>query len=303
MSSTYIEPDLPGLLNQFEEIGGPEQFGPEGLAIILTLWRKSSKLGWMETFQMTNSELQLKTGIMTRKTLNVYRNKLVEAKLIEYDPPPRGSSRGSYTVSFNLLGGAKAVTSGNHFGNHFTEVDTKVVTSGNHFAEVVTSGNHFGNTVLKDTITTTTSSIGEAFENVFSEFCVIHGKLDVQVKRTDVTLMQWFISKGVSDALIIKVMRQLYQERTADGAHITTFSYYKNAILDAWETAKAITDGVPVPAVALGEESITGSVPIGVVALGKQSPRSYRTSKYDQEMDELRMAKEEAKRLANAGGH
>ncbi|ASA21991.1 DnaD domain protein [Paenibacillus donghaensis] len=168
MSETAREPSLSGLLNQFEAIGGPEEFGPEGFAIAVALWRKSSKLGWMQTFQMTNTELQVQTGIATRKTLNLYRSKLVEAGIIAYEPPPRGSSRGTYTIHFQLVGSPKPVTSGNrseevgqevvtvgnHFGNNFSEVDPKAVTS----------GNHFRTTVLKDLSSSASSASAAAAE-------------------------------------------------------------------------------------------------------------------------------------------
>ncbi|MEK3792042.1 hypothetical protein MKX42_09995 [Paenibacillus sp. FSL R7-0204] len=102
MTETAREPSLSGLLNQFEAIGGPEEFGPEGFVIAVALWRKSSKLGWPQTFQMTNTELQVQTGIATRKTLNVYRSKLVKAGIIAYEPPPRGSSRGTLQVELKV---------------------------------------------------------------------------------------------------------------------------------------------------------------------------------------------------------
>src|SRR4051812_31346919 len=84
------EPTLIGLLNYFEDIGGPEMYGPEGIAILLALWRKSSKLNWISSFTMTNTELQVQTGIKSRDTLNVRRNKIIEGGLIKYSPPPLG---------------------------------------------------------------------------------------------------------------------------------------------------------------------------------------------------------------------
>ncbi|MBY9081040.1 DnaD domain protein [Paenibacillus sp. HN-1] len=191
MSDTAREPSLSGLLNQFEAIGGPEEFGPEGLAIAVALWRKSSKLDWLQTFQMTNTELQVQTGIATRKTLNVYRSKLVEAGIIAYEPPPRGSSRGIYSINFHLVGpskpvtsgnrseevGQEVVTSGNHFGNNFSEVDPKAVTSGYHFPKVVTSGNHFRTTVLKD-LSSSTSSASTAEEAIpYESFYSAHKRV------------------------------------------------------------------------------------------------------------------------------
>lgn len=146
------EPPLTILLNQFLDIGGPELYGPEGLAIMIALWRKSSKLNWMPAFTMTNTELQVQTGIKTRKTLNVYRKKLVDEGVIEYSAPPLGTSRGDYKLNLGLIVAPIVVTS----GNNFTENESKPVTSGYNLSKVgqepVTSGTDQVHTVLIKTL-------------------------------------------------------------------------------------------------------------------------------------------------------
>lgn len=137
--------------------------------------------------------------------------------------------------------------------------------------------------IIKDIInTTTTSSLKETdgkFESLLKTFCEIHGKLDIHVKAPDIVLMTELIALGVSLSLITRVMRQVHQERTARGAKITTFAYYKNAILEAWEADKAITGGV----------SISTGLPSPTVALGsavsrKQSKTEFFKQKAREEM-------------------
>lgn len=106
--------------------------------------------------------------------------------------------------------------------------------------------------------TTTDDDPKQEFEKVFAAFCEIHQRLDIHVKPLDITLMTQLIDQGIPSTLIIKVMRTVHQERTAKGAKISTFAYYKNAIMEAWAAEKAITEGVPVPE----------GVPLPPVALG-----------------------------------
>jgi DnaD/phage-associated family protein len=96
-------PSLDNLLDQLEDIGGLEMIGPEGLTLLLALWRKSMKLSWARTFVMTNTEAIYKSGLKNRDTLNKYRNKLVQCGFIHYKPPARGKSDGLYTLEFDLI--------------------------------------------------------------------------------------------------------------------------------------------------------------------------------------------------------
>lgn len=318
MSDTAREPSLSGLLNQFEAIGGPEEFGPEGLAIVVALWRKSSKLDWMQTFQMTNTELQVQTGIATRKTLNVYRSKLVEAGIIAYEPPPRGSSRGTYSINFHLVGplkpvtsgnrseevGQEVVTSGNHFGTNFSGVDPKAVTSGYHFPKAVTSGNHFGNTVLKDSITTTiTTTTGESeFADEFSEdpefdgmiallnaYCKMHNRFDYQVRPREREAMGKMVAGGMPVPFTIRTMEGLLQakrEREGDSFKFpTSFLYYVDGIEEAWQNSQ------------------TTSPPKTGVAPGDLPDKPQRKTKQQRELEELdRLIEEETRREQSRSG-
>jgi hypothetical protein len=293
MQESKPGPSLDSLFDQYEDIGGPEMFGPNGTAIILAVWRKSKKLGWSETFQMTNTELQYQSGIKSRDTLNTHRDKLVSSEIIQYTPPPRGQSRGAYTVSFDLLRAGKAVQEMDNFPDNPSEA----VQNMDHFLggsdKAVHKTDNFPDTVLrafKDTITTTDR---DPFDILLDEYCMLHGKLDYHVKATDVTLMQSMVDKKIPVWLITKVMRDLHKERTEAGTIISTFVYYKQAILEAWEAVKAITERVPAPTVALGEDIITDRVPIPEVALGSSPPKR---TKQQKELDDLRRRAEEEKR-------
>ncbi|MEC0169876.1 PH domain-containing protein [Paenibacillus graminis] len=320
MTETAREPSLSGLLNQFEVIGGPEEFGPEGLAIAIALWRKSSKLNWMQTFQMTNTELMVQTGIATRKTLNVYRSKLVEAGIIAYEQPPRGSSKGTYSINFELINSPKAVTSGyksevieqelgqeavtvgNHFGNNFSEVEPPVVTSGYHSSKVVTVGNHFGNTVLKDTtITTTPTTDDSEFSDeisadpvmdgmiaILNAYCKMNRKLDFHVRPKEREAMGRMVAGGMPVPFTISTMESLLQakrEREGDGFEFpTSFFYYDKAIHEAWRNFQ------------------TTSPPMAGDALGNVPDKPERKTKQQRELEELdRMIEEEQKRGQGRG--
>lgn len=121
--------------------------------------------------------------------------------------------------------------------------------------------------------TATTTDVDDAFRIVLNAFCETHLKIETQVNAIDIRLMQSMISKGIPPALIVDVMSRVFADRSAKGKRISTFSYYKSPIEEAWESAKAITEGVPIPEgvplppVALGEDRITDRVPAPAVAL------------------------------------
>lgn len=300
------QPDLLTLLNEFEAIGGPELYGPEGMVILLALWRKSMKLGWRSSFTMTNTELQTQTGINTRKTLNIYRKKVVDGGLIQYTPPPLGTSRGHYWISTSLLeAGRQPVTS----GYNSEKVVPSLVTSGYNFNEVdpqpVTSGYNPRHTVL-DLKEVVVIDVVEknTFDDLLNAFCEIHGKLDINIRPLDITLMQQLITLGVPIPLMIRVMGQVYKDRTSKGGKISTFSYYKDAISNAWENEKAITTGVPIPGVTLGPETTpapTGTVTNGhyprkpkpVITSGQHVPGAEETRQRLLEYEQLELLRKE----------
>ncbi|NQX67960.1 hypothetical protein HQN90_17705 [Paenibacillus alba] len=288
MQDTNLRPSLDSLFDQYEDIGGPETFGPNGTAIILAIWRKSKRLGWIQTFHLTNTELHYQTGIKSRGTINLYREMLAEAGIIKYVAPPRGQSRGEYSINFAINKMEKVVQNMNNFVDNYTEVVQEMDNLPSVLGEVVQNTDNFNDTVLRDTITTI-KTVPNPFEFLFEEYCKLHNKLDIHVKTPDVSLMQSMVSQNISVFLMVNTMKALHKERTAKGTKISGFAYYKEAILEAWESFKAITDGVPAPVVALGGESITDGAPISTVALGSSSKRT----KQQQELDDLRRRAEE----------
>lgn len=269
-------PTLYGLLNQFEDIGGPETYGPEGLTILIALWRKSNKLNWLPSFTMTNTELQVQTGIQTRKTLNVYRKKLMDGGLIEYIAPPLGKSRGDYKINFNLLEPFEVVTS----GNSFPKVEQEVVTSGNNPRHTVLNEIKEGVVGIGASESPLPSTPAkDPFKQLLETFCEIHHKFDVDVNPKDVQLMQKMITLGVPVPLIIDTMSKLYKKATAQGEDIGTFRYYEKPIYRAFELSKPITDQLP-----------PGSVPLGPVPKrtyqNRQESQNERLMREIQEGDE-----------------
>ncbi|MRN56804.1 winged helix-turn-helix domain-containing protein [Paenibacillus monticola] len=300
MTETARELNMGGLLNQYEAIGGPEEFGPEGLAIMVALWRKSSKLGWKQAFQMTNTELTLQTGIKSRGTINTHRNKLVDAGLIGYSPPPKGSSRGNYTVTFHLIDGAEVV----QLSNIFQKVGSEVVQNMDYFSEVdgkaVQKLNHYTNTVLKDLSTTITTPItGNEFEDEINEdpkfnamidilnaYTELHGKLDFHVKPREREAMGKMVAGGMPNPFTIRTMELLLEEkRKREGADFklpTSFLYYENAIYEAWRNSQ--TSAAPTDGVAQGTPD-----------------KPQRKTKQQRELEELDMMIEEERRRGEGG--
>lgn len=303
MTESTREPTIAGLLDQFEVIGGPELFGPEGLAIMVALWRKSSKLGWKQAFQMTNTELTLQTGIRSRDTINTHRSKLVNAGVIGYSPPPRGSSRGNYLVKFNLIHVDEPVRESDNFNQvvgepvrNLDNVVAKVVQKSDHFGEVarepVQKSDNYADTVLKD-ITTTPTTIDFAGENsddseqdgmiaILNAYCRLHGKLDFHVKPREREAMGRMVAGGMPVPFTISTMESLLQaKREREGNNFeqpSSFLYYEKAIYEAWRNSQ------------------TTSQPMAGVSPGALEPQ-IRMTKQKRELEDLRRrAKEERQR-------
>ncbi|NUU62665.1 hypothetical protein [Paenibacillus agri] len=269
MTESAREPTMAGLLNQYEAIGGPEEYGPEGIAIMVALWRKSSKLGWRKAFQMTNTELTLQTGIKSRDTLNTHRSKLVKAGLIGYSPPPRGSSKGDYQVRFDLIVVGEVVRK----PDSFSEVSEKVVQNPDHFNQVVGEPvrklDHFPDTVLKDLITTTTPTTAAGSDwiepevdpeangmiAILNAYCKLNRKLDFHVKPKERDAMGRMVAGGMPVPFTISTMESLLQAKREregnDFEYPTSFFYYDKAINEAWRNSQ--TTNPPMEGVAPGE--------------------------------------------------
>ncbi|MGF7050390.1 hypothetical protein J2T13_004928 [Paenibacillus sp. DS2015] len=261
MTESAREPTISDLLYQFESISGPEEYGPEGLAIMVALWRKSCKLGWRSAFQMTNTELMVQTGIKSRDTINNHRSKLVSAGFIGYTSPPRGGSRGDYIVSFDLLNEGEAVQNTDHFikvacepvriSDYSSKVDGKVV--------------QFSDTVLKDLITTTPiiTEFAEEFSEdsetdgmigILNAYSKLHGKFDFHVKPRERNAMGKMVAGGMPNPFTIQTMESLLEakrEREGDRFKMpTSFLYYVDAIEEAWYNSQ--TTNAPIVGVAPG---------------------------------------------------
>ncbi|MEK4328950.1 hypothetical protein MKX70_24225 [Paenibacillus sp. FSL R7-0312] len=301
MTESAREPTMAGLLNQYEAIGGPEEYGPEGIAIMVALWRKSCKLGWKRAFQMTNTELTLQTGIKSRDTINTHRSKLVNAGLIGYTSPPRGSAKGSYTVSFDLIVVGEPVRN----SDHFNIVGEEVVQKPDYFSkadgEAVRKLDHFPDTVLKDLSTTITSTTdnefadeidqgkpGDMFE-LLNAFCKMNHRLDIHISPREREAMGRMVAGGTPNPFTIRTMESLLQakrEREGDGfKYPTSFLYYVDGIKKAWlnsQTTAAPTDGV---------------------APGEPPDKPQHQTKQQRELAELDMMIEEERRRGETGGH
>lgn len=117
--------------------------------------------------------------------------------------------------------------------------------------------NGLSNKTLKDldlkdlaAITTNGESVSktdeeQAYIEVLDAYCQLHNKFDTQVTAIDRDHMHRMIAIGVPAPLITKVMRQVYEARTSKGRKIHTFSYYEDAINEAWTNEQAPTTPAP----------------------------------------------------------
>lgn len=120
-----------------------------------------------------------------------------------------------------------------------------------------------------------TATTAEPLLEIIDDFCKLHHKLDFHVKTKERMLMNRMIAGGMPVPFIIKVMRQVFEERTAEGTSITSFLYYEQPIFEAWKN----------------EQSITATVPTGGVALGR-ARKSRQQLQNEQLMREIREAEE-----------
>lgn len=256
MSNQKCEPTLHGLLNQFEDIGGPELYGPTGIAILLALWRKSSKLGWKESFSMTNTELQVQTGIKSRETINTIRNRLESDRLIlSYKAPPKGQSRGDYILNFHFGQPGELVQNLDNPLDNFSERVREPVqnldNSLDNFAKPVQNLDNLLDTVLKDTITTTSST--DPYIELLEAYCKLNKRLDIHIKPKEREAMGRMVAGGMPNPFTIRTMELLLEEkREREGGafkYPTSFLYYENGIWESWnnvQTANIETTTVPL---------------------------------------------------------
>lgn|GEM_PF-6956012 len=278
-------PTLSGLLEQFEAIGGPEEFGPEGIAIMIALWRRSAKLGWRKAWKMTNTDLMVQTGITNKGTLNAHRKKLVEAGLIAYIQPPRGQSKGDYSVEFDLLGVGVEQNS-NHLDSysgevgqeveqnldHFDGVGEKVEQKLNHFPQVEQKVEQILDPVLKDLLSSSASSSATADGNKidrlpdpkYESFYSAHKRVfgfecnPFQAQQ----LIVYIDEDHMDEAVVIRAMERA--ALAASGYRFTLITKilgdYLRSGAKTFEAAKALDDAFEA---RKGSSVTTASVPSG----------------------------------------
>lgn len=75
----------------------------------------------------------------------------------------------------------------------------------------------------------------DPFIQVITEFCNIHNKLDIHLKATEREDAHKLLNDGITSEFIISSMKKIHKQRTDKGEKITSLSYYKGAISDAWK--------------------------------------------------------------------
>ncbi|MFS8214779.1 hypothetical protein [Paenibacillus sp. S29] len=247
-------PTLSGLLEQFEAIGGPEEFGPEGIAIMVALWQRSSKLGWRRSFKMTNADLMLRTGFRNRETLNKHRGKLVEAGLIGYIPPPRGSARGDYSIRFDSIvvsevdenldyfeGVVKEVVeNSDSFNGDNPKVVNEVVQNLDHLQKVVDEVVKNPDTVLKDLSSSTASTSAAtacAHESEYESFYAAHERVfGFSCNPYQSSALGKYIDEdGMEEAVVIRALERAALVSTGPSFPLIT------RILNDYLAGKALT--------------------------------------------------------------
>ncbi|GIO13563.1 phage-like element PBSX protein XkdB [Cohnella xylanilytica] len=133
----------------------------------------------------------------------------------------------------------------------------------------------------------------EQFIQVLNAYCELHNKFDTQVNGIDRNLMHRMIAQGVPAPLITKVMRQVFETRTSKGKKIHSFSYYEDAINEAWTNEQAPT--TPAPQQRRDVATGTTRQPIGQTG-GPATPSADETREFLEKQRRLVQQKQEALR-------
>jgi hypothetical protein len=96
------KPDLYSLLKQFGIIGGMAEIGQSGFCLLMALWLKSNELNWSNRFTMTNTELLYRSGYASEGAMINKRNALKQLGYLDYIPPKKSRSCGTYVLNFEL---------------------------------------------------------------------------------------------------------------------------------------------------------------------------------------------------------
>lgn len=97
------KPDLYSLLKQFNAIGGMAEIGQPGFCLLMALWQKANELNWVHQFTMTNTELLYRSGYNSEGAMINKRNQLKQYGYLDYIPPKKSRSCGTYILNFNLV--------------------------------------------------------------------------------------------------------------------------------------------------------------------------------------------------------
>ncbi|WP_240414994.1 hypothetical protein [Paenibacillus periandrae] len=181
--------------------------------------------------------------------------------------------------------------------------ESEVPIMAHHEANLTKSGTSLHSDVpyvapLKDfkdlsTTSTTTTEFSESDENeedpylqLLNAYCKLNNRFDIHVKRNERDAMGKMVAGGMPNPFTIRTMESLLEAKRAREGNAfklpTSFLYYENALWEAWRNENSITAAGSTDGVILGT-------------------RKNSKSQQEQDLEELRIAKEEAKRLANVG--
>ncbi|KAF6569058.1 hypothetical protein G9G53_22460 [Paenibacillus sp. EKM206P] len=289
-------PTLSGLVEQFVTIGGPEEFGPVCFTIMVALWRKSEKLSWRRSFKMTNTELMLHTGIKSRDTLNTHRDKLVEAGMIGYIQPPRGSSKGDYSVPFDLLAVGEAVENSDHFTDNDDGVASKVVENFDYSGKAVGKFDYFSDTVLKDLSSSASST--SAAESTYESFYAAHERVfgfSCNPHQSDV-LSKYIDEDGMEEAVVIRALERAALVATGPSFPLIT------RILNDYLAGRALTLDAAKAFDAAFDARKSGQTATGPPVRPQQTRQRQKTNDLQQRLKEEE-AREQSGRNASVYRH
>nr|WP_244988595.1 DnaD domain protein [Paenibacillus xylanexedens] len=228
----------------------------------------------------------VQTGITNKGTLNAHRKKLVDAGLIAYIQPPRGQSKGDYSVEFDLLG-VGVEQNLNHLDSysseagqeveqkldHFDGVGDKAEQKLNHIPQVERKVEQILDPVLKDLLlSSSASSSATADENQidrppdpeYESFYSAHKRVfgfecnPFQAQQ----LIVYIDEDNMDEAVVIRAMERA--ALAASGYRFTLITKilgdYLRSGAKTFEAAKALDDAFEA---RKGSSVTTGSVPSG----------------------------------------
>lgn len=80
--------------------------------------------------------------------------------------------------------------------------------------------------------------VKEPFVEIMEAFCELHKKGEWNLKDNERKSIYGLLEKSIPPEYVIRTMNQIHKKKTTEGETITSFAFYFNQIVEAWEGEK-----------------------------------------------------------------